>query len=134
MRNIAGLLYFYMVDPLSAILTVTGIVVSVVLFVLFCRNRNRDRLTRRRFLLPFLLMLTHTLLYILGVLSGPYIDILAFPWFCLVPVMLIVQILYLVHLNKWDNHDLRIATAALAFYNVPLFIIAFLTFFVMAFH
>ena len=121
-------------EPLIAILPLTGIVVSAVLFVLFCRNRNRDRLTRRRFLLPFLLMLTHTLLYILGVLSGPYIDILAFPWFCLVPVMLIVQILYLVHLNQWDNHDLRIATAALAFYNVPLFIIAFLTFLVMGIH
>ena len=121
-------------EPLITILPLTGIVVSVVLFVLFCRNRNQDRLTRRRFLLPFLLMLTHTLLYILGVLSGPYIDILAFPWIALVPVLLIVQILYLVHLNKWDNHDLRIATAALAFYNVPLFIIAFLSFLVMAFH
>ena len=127
-------LKLFVEEPLIAILPLTGIVVSVVLFVLFCRNRNRDRLTRRRFLLPFLLMLTHTLLYILGVLSGPFIDILAFPWFCLVPVMLIVQILYLVHLNKWDNHDLRIATAALAFYNVPLFIIAFLTFLVIAFH
>ena len=127
-------LKLFVEEPLIAILPLTGIVVSVVLFVLFCRNRNRDRLTRRRFLLPFLLMLTHTLLYILGVLSGPYIDILAFPWFCLVPVMLIVQILYLVHLNQWDNHDLRIATAALAFYNVPLFIIAFLTFLVMGIH
>ena len=127
-------LKLFVEEPLIAILPLIGIVVSVVLFVLFCRNRNRDRLTRRRFLLPFLLMLTHTLLYILGVLSGPYIDILAFPWFCLVPVMLIVQILYLVHLNQWDNHDLRIATAALAFYNVPLFIIAFLTFLVMGIH
>ena len=127
-------LKLFVEEPLIAILPLTGIVISVVLFVLFCRNRNRDRLTRRRFLLPFLLMLTHTLLYILGVLSGPYIDILAFPWFCLVPVMLIVQILYLVHLNKWDNHDLRIATTALAFYNVPLFIIVFLSFLVMAFH
>ena len=124
----------FLENPLFVFLTVTGIVVTAVLFVLFCRNRKQDRLTRQRFLLPFLLMLTHTLLYILGVLSGPYIDILAFPWFCLVPVMLIVQILYLVHLNKWDNHDLRIATAALAFYNVPLFIIAFLSFLVMAFH
>ena len=124
----------FLENPLFVFLTVTGIVVTAVLFVLFCRNRKQDRLTRQRFLLPFLLMLTHTLLYILGVLSGPYIDILAFPWFCLVPVLLIVQILYLVHLNKWDNHDLRIATAALAFYNVPLFFLAFLMLFVIVIH
>ena len=123
-------------EPDIAILitSLPGIIVSAVLFVLFYRNRKQDQLTRRRFLLPFVLVLTHTLLYILGFLSGPYIDILAFPWFCLVPVLLIVQILYLVHLNKWDNHDLRFATAAFAFYNVPLFFLAFLTFFVMVFH
>ena len=114
--------------PLYAILTVTGIVVTVVLFVLFCRNRNQDRMTRRRFLLPLVLMLIHTLLLPVAVLSGPYMDILAFPWFCLVPVLLVVQVLYLVYLRKWDNHDLRIATAAFAFYNVFLFV------FVMAFH
>ena len=128
-------LHSYFVDAtLYAILTVIGIVVSVVLFVLFCRNRKQDQLTRRRFLLPLVLMLIHTLLLPLAFLSGPYIDILAFPWIALVPVMLVVQILYLIHYLKWDNRDLRIATTALAFYNVPLFFLAFLTFLAMGFH
>ena len=64
----AGLLFFYMDDPLSAILTLTGIVVTVVLFVLFRRNRNRDRLTRRRFLLLSVLTPAHTVLLPLAIL------------------------------------------------------------------
>ena len=127
-------LKLFLENPLFVFLTVTGIVVSAVLFVLFCRNRKQDQLTRRRFLLPLVLMLIHTLLLPLAFLSGPYIDILAFPWFCLVPVLLIVQILYLVHYLKWDNRDLRIATTALAFYNVPLFFLAFFMFLAMGFH
>ena len=128
-------LKLFLENPLFVFLTVTGIVVSAVLFVLFCRNRKQDQLTRRRFLLPFVLMLVHTLLLPLAFLCGPpYIDILAFPWIALVPVLFTVQILYLVHYLKWDNRDLRIATTALAFYNVPLFFLAFLMFFIMAFH
>ena len=127
-------LKLFLENPLVVLLTVTGIVVSAVLFVLFCRNRKQDRLTRRRFLLPLVLMLIHTLLLPLAFLSGPYIDILAFPWIALVPVLFTVQILYLVHYLKWDNRDLRIATTAFAFYNVPLFFLAFLMFFVIVFH
>ena len=56
-------LYSYFVDEaLFAILTVTGIVVSVVLFVLLCRNRKQDQLTRRRFLLLSVLTPVHTVL------------------------------------------------------------------------
>lgn len=122
-------LYSYFTDAaLFAILTVIGIVVSVVLFVLFCRNRKQDRMTRRRFLLPLVLLLIHTLLTPLAFMLES--DILSLPWFCLVPVLLVVQILYLVHFQKWDNHDLRVATAAFAFYNVFLFFLAFLIFFV----
>ena len=124
----------FLENPLFVFLTVTGIVVTAVLFVLFCRNRKQDQMTRRRFLIPLVLTSVHTVLLPLAFLSGPYIDILAFPWFCLVPVLLIVQILYLVHLRKWDNHNLRVATAAFAFYNVHLFFLTFLTFFVIAFH
>ena len=132
MRNIAGLRYFYMVDPLSAVLTVTGIIVSAVLIVLFRRNRNQDLLTRRRFLLPLILTSVHTVLLPLAFLCGS--DTMFLPWIALVPVLLIVQILYLVHFNKWGNRDLRIATTALAFYNVPLFFLAFLMLFVIVFH
>ena len=127
-------LKLFLENPLFVFLTVTGIVVSAVLIVLFRRNRNRDQLTRRRFLLPFVLMLVHTVLLPLGFLCGPYSDILAFPWIALVPVLLVVQILYLVHYFKWDNRDLRIATTALAFYNVPLFFLTFLAFFIIVFH
>lgn len=126
-------LYSYFTDAaLFAILTVIGIVVSVVLFVLFCRNRKQNRMTRRRFLLPLVLLLIHTLLPPLAFMLES--DILSLPWFFLVPVLLVVQILYLVHFQKWDNHDLRVATAAFAFYNVFLFFLAFLTFFVILFH
>lgn len=126
-------LYSYFTDAaLFAILTVIGIVVSVVLFVLFCRNRKQDRMTRRRFLLPLVLLLIHTLLPPLAFMLES--DILSLPWFFLVPVLLVVQILYLVHFQKWDNHDLRVATAAFAFYNVFLFFLAFLMFFVILFH
>ena len=109
-----------------------GVIVSAVLFGLFYRNRNGEPWIRRRLLFPFLLMLTHTLLYPLGFLLG--ISQLIDLWFLLIPVLLIVQILYLVHLNQWDNHDLRIATTALAFYNVPLFFLAFFMFLAMGFH
>ena len=125
-------LKLFLENPLFVFLTVTGIIVSVVLFVLF--RRNRDQMTRRRFLIPLVLTSVHTFLLPLAFLSGPYSDILAFPWIALVPVLLVVQILYLVHYLKWDNRDLRIATTALAFYNVPLFFLTFLSFFIIVFH
>ena len=126
-RNIAGLLYFYMVDPLSAILTVTGIVVSVVLIVLFRRNRNQDRLTRRRFLLLSVLTPVHTLLLPLAILCET--DSLAVFWLYFSTILFFVLILYRVHYRKWGNRDLRIATNAFAFYTVYLFILTFFIFF-----
>ena len=98
-----------------------GIVVSAVLFVLFCRNRNGEPWIRRRLLLPFLLMLAHTLLYPLAFLFG--ISKLINIWFLLIPVLLIVMIVYQVHSVAWKNRDLRIAATALAFY--PLFLVLF---------
>ena len=127
-------LKLFLENPLFVFLTVTGIIVSAVLIVLFRRNRNQDLLTRRRFLLLSILTPVHTVLLPLAFLSGPYSDILAFPWIALVPVLLVVQTLYLVHYLKWDNRDLRIATTALAFYNVPLFFLTFLSFFINVFH
>ena len=129
MRNIAGLLYFYMVDPLSAILTVTGIVVSSVLIILFRRNRNQDRLTRRRFLLLSVLTPAHTLLLPLAILCE--INALAVFWLYCSTILFFVLILYRVHYRKWGNRDLRIATNAFAFYTVYLFILTFFMFFAM---
>jgi len=127
MRNIAGLLYFYMVDPLSAILTVTGIVVSVVLFVLFDRNRKQDILTRRRFLLLSVLTPVHTVLLPLAILFES--DAPALLWLYLVPILIFVLILYRFHYRKWENRDLRVATMAFAFYTVYLFFCTFLMLF-----
>ena len=126
-RNIAGLLYFYMVDPLSAVLTVTGIVVSVVLIVLLRRNRNQDRLTRRRFLLLSVLTPVHTVLLPLAILCGS--DALAVFWLYFSLILFFVLILYRVYYHKWENRDLRIATNAFAFYTVYLFILTFFMFF-----
>ena len=131
-RNIAGLLYFYMVDPLSAVLTVTGIVVSVVLIVLFRRNRKEDRLTRRRFLLLSVLTPLHTVLLPLAILCET--DALAVFWLYFSLILFFVLILYRVYYHKWGNRDLRIATTAFAFYNVGLFFLTFLSFFAMGFH
>ena len=126
-------LYSYFADfTLFAILTVTGIVVSIVLFVLCCRNRKQDQLTRRRFLLLSILTPVHTVLLPAAILS--FSGILSFLWCALIPILLIVQILYLVHYHKWGNRDLRIATTAFAFYNVGLFFLTFLSFFAMGFH
>ena len=132
MRNIAGLLYFYMVDPLSAVLTVTGIIVSVVLIVLFRRNRNQDRLTRRRFLLLSVVTPVHTLLLPLAILCET--DALAVFWLYCSTILFFVLILYRVHYRKWGNRDLRIATNAFAFYTVYLFILTFFMFFAMGLH
>ena len=98
-----------------------GVVVTVVLFGLFYRNRNGEAWIRRRLLFPFLLMLAHTLLYPLGFLLG--IGQLINIWALLIPVLLIVMIVYQVHSVAWKNRDLRIAATALAFY--PLFLVLF---------
>ena len=98
-----------------------GIVVSAVLFVLLYRNRNGEPWIRRRLLLPFLLMLAHTLLYPLGFLLG--ISQLIDLWFLLIPVLLIVMIVYQVHFNAWKNRDLQTAATALTVY--PLFLVLF---------
>ena len=98
-----------------------GVIVSAVLFGLFYRNRNGEPWIRRRLLLPFLLMLTHTLLYPLGFLLG--ISQLIDLWFLLIPVLLIVMIVYQVHFNAWKNRDLRTAATALTVY--PLFLVLF---------
>ena len=101
-----------------------GVVVTVVLFVLFYRNRNGEPRIRRRLLLPFLLMLAHTLLYPLGFLLG--IGQLINIWALLIPVLLIVMIVYQVHFNAWKNRDLRTAATALTVY--PLFLVLFAVF------
>ena len=98
-----------------------GVIVSVMMFVLLYRNRNGEPRIRRRLLLPFVLMLTHTLLYPLGFLLG--ISQLINIWALLIPVLLIVMIVYQVHFNAWKNRDLRIAATALTVY--PLFLILF---------
>ena len=100
-----------------------GVVVTVVLFGLFYRNRNGEPWIRRRLLFPFLLMLTHTLLYPLGFLLG--ISQLINIWTLLIPVLLIVMIVYQVHSVAWKNRDLRIAATVLTDY------LLFLLFFVV---
>ena len=98
-----------------------GVVVTVVLFGLFYRNRNGEPWVRRRLLFPFLLMLTHTPLYPLGFLLG--IGQLINIWALLIPVLLIVMIVYHVHSVAWKNRDLRTAATALTVY--PLFLVLF---------
>ena len=98
-----------------------GIVATVVLFVLFYRNRNGEPWIRRRLLLPFLLMLAHTLLYPLGFLLG--ISQLINIWALLIPVLLIVMIVYQVNSIAWKNRDLQTAATAPTVY--PLFLILF---------
>ena len=50
----------------TLLISLPGIIISIVLFVLFYRNRKQDLLTRRRFLLPFIMVSAHTLLLSLG--------------------------------------------------------------------
>ena len=101
-----------------------GVVVTVVLFGLFYRNRNGEPWVRRRLLFPFLLMLAHTLLYPLGFLLG--IGQLINIWALLIPVLLIVMIVYQVHSVAWKNRDLRIAATALTDYLLFLVFFAVL--------
>lgn len=101
-----------------------GVVVTVVLFGLFYRNRNGEPWVRRRLLFPFLLMLADTLLYPLAFLLG--ISQLFYLWFFLIPVLLIVMIVYQVHSVAWKNRDLRIAATALTVYPMSLLLFAVL--------
>lgn len=112
----------------TVILSLPGISVSVVLFVLFYWNRKEDRLTRLRFLVLFVLMLVHTLLYHLAFWSETVFlaKLCGALWFFSFPVFLIVIILYLVHFNDWNNHDLRVATSVFAGYTIFILLLAFL--------
>lgn len=106
----------------TVILTLPGIIVSTVLFVLFYRNRKQELWIRRRILVLFVLILVHTtLLWPLSVLFET-----GLPWISLIPVLLIVMIFYLVHFNEWKNRDLRIATVAFAVYPMFFLLLAVL--------
>jgi len=115
--------------PTAILITsLPGIIVSVVLFVLFYRNRKQDRLTRRRFLLPFILVPAHTLLYILVPLCNDEIVnvVLAPLWLMLFLIMLVTVILYWCLLSKWKNLELVAATVALTLYCI----LVLMTFFI----
>ena len=101
-----------------------GVVVTVVLFGLFYRNRDGEPWIRRGLLLPFLLMLAHTLLYPLGSLLG--ISQLINLWALLIPILLVVMIVYQVHSVAWKNRDLQIAATALTVYPMSLLLFAVL--------
>ena len=111
-----------------------GIIASVVLFVLFYRNRKQDQLTRRRLLLPFLLVSAHTLLFSLGhslVLlfkAVALFDFLAFLWFILSLIILITVMIYWGHFSKWKHLGLRAATVFFTLYCILVLIALFLGF------
>ena len=116
-----------MENPLLAVLVLIGSIVTVMLFVLFYRNRKQDRLTRRRFLVLFVLMLVHTLLYH-PAFGGETIFLAKFwaaLWIFSFPLFLIVMIIYFVHFNEWNNHDLRVATSLFAGYTMLILLSAF---------
>ena len=103
--------------PYVILFSLPGVIASVVLFVLFYRNRKQDLLTRRRFLLPFILVLAHTLLYILVPLcKDEIVNILAPLWLMLFLIMLITVVLYWCLLSKWGNLELGSATVVLTLY------------------
>ena len=111
-----------------------GIIASVVLFVLFYRNRKQDQLTRRRLLLPFLLVSAHTLLFSLGhslVLlfkAVALFDFLAFLWFILSLIILITVMIYWGHFSKWKHLGLRAVTVFFTLYGILVLIALFLGF------
>ena len=114
------------------VFSLPGIIASVVLFVLFYRNRKQDRLTRRRFLLPFILVLAHTLLFSLGgslVLWDKAVTLsnfLAFLWFILSLVMFITVMIYWGYLMKWKNSGLLAVTFTFTLYCTLVLIALFL--------
>ena len=106
------------------VFSLPGIIASAVLFVLFYRNRKQDQLTRRRFLLPFIMVLAHTLLLSLGVSlvlllkAVALSDFLAFLWFILSLIMFITVMIYWGHFSKWKNFELRAATIVFTLYCI----------------
>ena len=116
------------------IFSLPGIIASVVLFVLFYRNRKQDRLTRRRFLVPFILVLTHTLLFSLGLSlvlllkAFALSNFLAFLWFILSLIMFITVMIYWAHLLKWKNSGLLAATFTFTLYCTLVLIALFIGF------
>ena len=116
------------------IFSLPGIIASAVLFVLFYRNRKQDLLTRRRFLLPFILVLAHTLLLSLGVSlvlllkEVALFDFLAFLWFILSLIMFMTVMIYWCHLPKWKNSGLFAATFTFTLYCTLVLIALFIGF------
>ena len=116
------------------IFSLPGIIASAVLFVLFYRNRKQDLLTRRRFLLPFIMVLAHTLLLSLGVslvlLSEAVAlsNFLAFLWFILSLIMFMTVMIYWCHLPKWKNSGLLAATFTFTIYCTLVLIALFIGF------
>ena len=109
-----------------------GIIASAVLFVLFYRNRKQDQLTRRRFLLPFIVVLAHTIMFSLGLSlvlllkAVALSNFLAFLWFILSLIMFMTVIIYWCHLPKWKNSGLLTATFTFTIYCTLVLIALFL--------
>ena len=121
--------------PTAILITsLPGIIASIVLFVLFYRNRKQDRLTRRRFLLPFILVLAHTILFSLGISlvllckSVALADFLGFLWFILSLILLFTVMIYWGHFSKWKNFELRAATLTFTIYCTLVLIALFIGF------
>ncbi len=114
------------------IFSLPGIIASAVLFVLFYRNRKQDQLTRRRFLLPFILVLAHTLLFSLGLSlvllfeAVALFNFLAFLWFILSLIMFMTVMIYWGHLPKWKNSGLLAATFTFTLYCTLVLIALFI--------
>ena len=121
--------------PIAILITsLPGIIASAVLFVLFYRNRKQDLLTRRRFLLPFILVLAHTLLFSLGISlvlllkAVALSNFLAFLWFILSLIMFMTVMIYWCHLPKWKNSGLLAATFTFTLYCTLVLIALFIGF------
>ncbi len=116
------------------IFSLPGIIASAVLFVLFYRNRKQDLLTRRRFLLPFIMVSAHTLLLSLGtslvllLKAVALCDFLAFLWFILSLIMFMTVMIYWCHLLKWKNSGLLAATFTFTIYCTLVLIALFIGF------
>ncbi len=116
------------------VFSLPGIIASAVLFVLFYRNRKQDLLTRRRFLLPFIMVSAHTLLLSLGtslvllLKAVALSNILAYLWFILSLIMFMTVIIYWCHLPKWKNSGLLAATFTFTIYCTLVLIALFIGF------
>ena len=118
----------------TLIFSLPGLIASAVLFVLFYRNRKQDLLTRRRFLLPFIMVSAHTFLLSLGVSlvllfkAVALFDFLAFLWFILSLIMFMTVMIYWCHLPKWKNSGLLAATFTFTIYCTLVLIALFIGF------